>query len=140
MDIQRKLNLQGRYTCESKVDLHEARRLWDPGGENLTKVMNVDQNFCRILDVSLKFKSTYHFQTYKQREVVNRRMNNILKNLELHAKMNQHIQDINNMYKQKTDDEEIATVKQGLQLEVKQQYNQVKEQQQSKVLDPRGMQ
>jgi hypothetical protein len=67
-------------------------------------------------------------------------MNNILKNLELHAKMNQHIQDINNMYKQKTDDEEIATVKQGLQLEVKQQYNQVKEQQQSKVLDPRGMQ
>jgi hypothetical protein len=67
MDIQRKLKLQGEYTCERKVDIHEASILWDPRGENLKKVTNVDQNFWRILEASLKFKSTYHFQTYKKR-------------------------------------------------------------------------
>jgi len=44
MDIQRKLKLHGEYTCERRLDLHEANRLWDRGGENLTKVTNVDQN------------------------------------------------------------------------------------------------
>jgi hypothetical protein len=45
IDIQREFKLQGGYTCERKVDLHEASRIWDLGEENLTKVTDVDQFF-----------------------------------------------------------------------------------------------
>jgi len=61
MDIQRKFKLHGEYTCEIKIYLHEAIRLCDPGGKNVTEVTNVDQNIWRILEDSLKFKSNYHF-------------------------------------------------------------------------------
>jgi hypothetical protein len=73
IDIQRELKLRGGYTCEIKEKLHEASRLWDLGRENLESILDVDQFFWRIFGTNLNFKLAYYLQTYKQRNVVNRR-------------------------------------------------------------------